>query len=455
MKDCETFDDQVNKKGEKGTEGQMGDVSVVIARLAHSPSTANPPGTNTAVWSTSPADASDALKHRKGSFPHPRPLDTNTAISSTIPISTSIVRALDHHTKSSVLAEKLGWSAALFATIPMLVSFGTCAACAVFSDWYSFSMILLGIFCSGVSCYVIGSAELRLEDKELPSDIEYGDGLLMEDDQFVILLGSRDAVNFVTKGQFTLRFPRWTKNKNEDTERIYRSVGRCSFLLLIQFLAQLLIIPQGTLFGQIMFLASMGVSWVYNLYLSSVDKELIQRRMLLKVLEPDEQNIREKYTFKNRKSRAIFIAKVYDDRARKEQETAKKHCERRDMEGYDARLKQHRRQRMNELLQRLMTDASIECEDWRSCVVDYIVPQDNQQGAVLPGPTNDPRYHSVEEKDIKDAESQFEHYLAPGSRRVSSVPSKHVESPVKDDRYSPRPCFWQTRLPRVFAGSLC
>ena len=40
----------------------------------------------------------------------------------------------------------------------------------------------------------------------------------------------------------------------------------CAFLLLSQFIVQLLLVPQGTLFGQIMFLASFTVSWGYNVY---------------------------------------------------------------------------------------------------------------------------------------------------------------------------------------------
>ncbi|KAG2343630.1 hypothetical protein BDR05DRAFT_286273 [Suillus weaverae] len=50
----------------------------------------------------------------------------------------------------------------------------------------------------------------------------------------------------------------------------------------MQSLLQLLLIPQGTLFGQIMFLSSFIISWVYNLYLSSLDKEKIQQQLLFK-----------------------------------------------------------------------------------------------------------------------------------------------------------------------------
>ncbi|KAG2033630.1 hypothetical protein BDR03DRAFT_967089, partial [Suillus americanus] len=52
-------------------------------------------------------------------------------------------------------------------------------------------------------------------------------------------------------------------------------------------LLRLLLILQGTPFGQIMFLSSTIISWVYNPYLSSLalDKEKIQQQLLFKTLK--------------------------------------------------------------------------------------------------------------------------------------------------------------------------
>ncbi|KAG1720224.1 hypothetical protein EDB19DRAFT_1617072, partial [Suillus lakei] len=82
-------------------------------------------------------------------------------------------------------------------------------------------------------------------------------------------------------------------------------IGLCSLLLVIQLLGQLLLIPQGTFFGQIMFLSSFAASWVYNLYLSAIDKEYIQEQLLLKVLNLDEQHM-QTYILGTRTAAAVF-----------------------------------------------------------------------------------------------------------------------------------------------------
>jgi hypothetical protein len=141
-----------------------------------------------------------------------------------------------------------------------------------------------------------------------------GDGIMKEGRVVVMLRGEEGAVNSVTKGQFLLKFkkspkpnlkynnepqhqPKLDPNPNTDLEHSkepqqqpnpdpdlsleYRSIGLCSMLLLVQFLAQLLLIPQGTLFGQVMFLSTLTISWAYNSYLSSLDGETIQRKLLV------------------------------------------------------------------------------------------------------------------------------------------------------------------------------
>jgi len=157
------------------------------------------------------------------------------------------------------------------AAIPILSSLITCVVCGVYEDWYCFAMILLGIITSGLSCFVIGSAKLYFTHPKPAPGSPKGDGIMEGSGEMVILLGDEGAVNSVTRGEFSLIFADRPNHRN---------VGRCSLLLILQFVAQLLLIPQGTLFGQIMFVASLGVSWMYNSYLASSDREQIQRRML-------------------------------------------------------------------------------------------------------------------------------------------------------------------------------
>ncbi|KAG2351655.1 hypothetical protein BDR07DRAFT_1442714 [Suillus spraguei] len=139
---------------------------------------------------------------------------------------------------------------AIFASFPILVSFSTCILCALCADWYCFAMILLGIISSGVTCFVIGSGALGIETVTKPADgSPSGDGILLTHNGVVILKGEEKDVNAITKGKFSLKL----KGAPE-----YTVIGLCSLLLELQFLLQLLLIPQGSLFGQVMFLTSVG-----------------------------------------------------------------------------------------------------------------------------------------------------------------------------------------------------
>lgn len=198
----------------------------------------------------------------------------------------------------------------LIAAIPILTSVAACAVCAVFKDWYSFSMILLGIICSGVSCFIIGSGKVKFTHPKPAEGSPKGDGVLMQGTAVVVLRGSEGAVNSVTRGKFSFKFTKWFRRTPKEHEE-FRSFGICSLLLIAQFLAQLLlIIPQGELFGQIMFLASLGVSWGYHLYLSSIDKGVIQRRILMEhVLGKPNMT---KFSFGTRTTMAVFLALMFD-----------------------------------------------------------------------------------------------------------------------------------------------
>ncbi|KAI6114207.1 hypothetical protein F5141DRAFT_1187815 [Pisolithus sp. B1] len=154
----------------------------------------------------------------------------------------------------------------LFASIPVPISVSTCAMCAVAHDWYSFSMIL----------FAKGSPP--------------GDGVLFADNEIIVLKGEEGAVNAITRGSFGLRFA---------TEPHYHDIGWCSVLLLLQFIAQLVLVPQGTPF------VSLGVSWGYNIWLSSLDKEKIQRDFLVNnVLQRPKVH---KYSLGTRTSTAVFV----------------------------------------------------------------------------------------------------------------------------------------------------
>ncbi|KAG2141546.1 hypothetical protein BD769DRAFT_1349712, partial [Suillus cothurnatus] len=193
------------------------------------------------------------------------------------------------------------------ALIPIATSVVTCIFCAWGDDWYCFSLILLGILINGISCFVIGSASIVLQSVASSKNAPPGDGLLMDGNHVIVLLGKEKNVLAITQGKFQLEYKDWVR-KRVRKERRNRGIvgdgihhrpitntqrsGFCSVLLVIQFLTQLLLIPQGRLFGQVMFLASFAVSWAYNLFLSSMDKEYLQEELLAQALDLSENCMR-------------------------------------------------------------------------------------------------------------------------------------------------------------------
>ncbi|KAG1735415.1 hypothetical protein EDB19DRAFT_1830258 [Suillus lakei] len=174
----------------------------------------------------------------------------------------------------------------VLASFPILISLSACILSALAADWYCFAIILLGIISNGVTCFVIGSSgDFRIEGGEKPpTGSSSGDGVFVTQNgkDIVILKGSVWGVSIITKGRFSVRL---------DGGPEYRTIGLCSLLLEAQFLLQLILIPQGSLFGQIMFLTSIITSWVYNSFLQSLDKEKIQRKLLFDAIGLDSKAI--------------------------------------------------------------------------------------------------------------------------------------------------------------------
>lgn len=182
--------------------------------------------------------------------------------------------------------------------ISIVSSLAVCILCGVYKDWYCFSMILLGIVTNGLSCLAIGSVTITFTHPKSAKGVPKGDGIMKRQNGVVVLFGVEKSVASVTRGAFELEF---APNANN-------AVGLCSLLMITQFLAQLLLIPQGTLFGQIMFVASLAVSWMYNSHLSSSTLEEIQRKILRKQVLPYLKL--KKYGFYTRTTMAVFVLLV-------------------------------------------------------------------------------------------------------------------------------------------------
>ncbi|KAG9053271.1 hypothetical protein FS842_008407, partial [Serendipita sp. 407] len=228
--------------------------------------------------------------------------------------SVSVARLSRRPPPDTLISTRKTW----MAVIPILASVGSAATCAYFHDWYCFSMILLGMLSSGVACYAAGRGTLSFDQPKSSNGSPRGDGVLHSGDKFVVLMGAEQSVCAVTRGWFSLKFDHQPLEKSGQSGQLehhhqqhqqhqHHRMGFSSLLLVVQFLLQLLLIPQGTLFGQIMFLATFVCSWVYNCYLSSIDKEEVQRGMLMsKVLEIGKPGLK-KYTFAKRTTAVVFL----------------------------------------------------------------------------------------------------------------------------------------------------
>jgi len=157
----------------------------------------------------------------------------------------------------------------------MASNIAACVACGVYQDWFCFTMILLGMVSNGISCFVIGSGKLRLQKPEPSLNSPPADGVLITDSEVIVLRGSERTVGSVITGRLQLDYT---------GEPHFSAIGMCSMFQYAQFLAQLLLIPQGALFGQVMFLSTLAASWMYNCYLSSLDKEKLQVDLLMNTL---------------------------------------------------------------------------------------------------------------------------------------------------------------------------
>ncbi|KAF8549367.1 hypothetical protein OG21DRAFT_1515296 [Imleria badia] len=187
----------------------------------------------------------------------------------------------------------------LFAGVPIAVSIGTCVLCAVCEDRWASSLILVGIVANGVSCLVLGSVNFVFAHPEPARGSPAGDGILGSDRDIVLLRGTEGAVNSITRGTFSLRF---------SSEAHYALIRWCSVLFFIQGITQLLLIPQASLFGQAMFLTSLGVSALYNAWMVSWNKEKIHQKLIFEsVLENPRLT---KYTLGTRTTAAVFMLLV-------------------------------------------------------------------------------------------------------------------------------------------------
>ncbi|KAG1802050.1 uncharacterized protein HD556DRAFT_1438093 [Suillus plorans] len=160
--------------------------------------------------------------------------------------------------------------------IASATSIAACAICASVEDWLSFKMILLGIISSGITSFIMSIGHITLERLKPAHGAPRGDGMLLSDSRIVILRGNEEDVNAVTKGKLRL-----------ELKGGGYTVLLCAFIALLQVTLQVVFMPFGSLPGQLMFLLSLLVSGVCNLYLSTNEDDVKSSALIALLNTPE------------------------------------------------------------------------------------------------------------------------------------------------------------------------
>ncbi|THV00520.1 hypothetical protein K435DRAFT_656965 [Dendrothele bispora CBS 962.96] len=209
--------------------------------------------------------------------------------------------------------------------IPVACSIGLSVTSALAGDWFVFSLILAGSVVHGLTSLVLGSGKIKVSFPNPQSEMENnvrGDGMMVSGNHVLVILGEVTEVNMITQATIEIQFPDWVEKSD------YGVVGICCLASTLLLLMQIFLVAQATLFGQILFLISFGVSWLFNTYLASIDKNDLHKKALDEGSRPkdsekgkdskefgvwniDQERIRE-YTFQNRIAAAIAMLYILE-----------------------------------------------------------------------------------------------------------------------------------------------
>lgn len=161
-------------------------------------------------------------------------------------------------------------------------------AALLWHDYFCCIAIGVGILSNGFATLVYGSATLMVHRPFILPNAVPGDGILVRNNDIVILQGPESKIAGITRGRYELIYPGGPP---------YHRVGVVSIALAFQAFSQLILLPVATLNGQIIFLATFALSWFYNAYLASVDRENLQFKALKKMLGLDKSKSLSKKAF--------------------------------------------------------------------------------------------------------------------------------------------------------------
>ncbi|KAJ8495391.1 hypothetical protein ONZ45_g12871 [Pleurotus djamor] len=94
----------------------------------------------------------------------------------------------------------------IVAFLTCVLNLAICILSALCDEWFAFSLILLGIICNGLACFLIGSARIYLKYHKPSQHSPLGNGIIAEKKHFIVLTGSEEAVNQIVKGSFEVDF---------------------------------------------------------------------------------------------------------------------------------------------------------------------------------------------------------------------------------------------------------
>ncbi|TFK93185.1 hypothetical protein K466DRAFT_581268 [Polyporus arcularius HHB13444] len=182
--------------------------------------------------------------------------------------------------------------------LPIAASAAAAAACGVIGDWKTSMMIVAGMVCNGVASSSLKQGDLTFTRPVTTPGAPAGDGYLENGTEFIVLKGTESAVASVTRGRFSLRF------RDEGSHQRLRT---SSTLLTVQCFVQLLLVPQGTILGQFIFLLSMAISWLYNAYVSRQEQIAWERLALEDLLKAPSM---KRHSLGTRTTTAVFLMQV-------------------------------------------------------------------------------------------------------------------------------------------------
>ncbi|KAH9946396.1 uncharacterized protein BXZ73DRAFT_86525 [Epithele typhae] len=226
---------------------------------------------------------------------HTRSLSAQTVSGRrTTPLAVTIVELPD--APHSELHPTARISAPVF--LPILASAAAATFCGLTSDYTTLAAIAFGMLCSAGASRALHAGDLTFTRPLSTPGATVGDGYLETGNEFIVLRGSETAVAAVTRGQMTLRFR---------SECTHRSLAFAALLLGTQCVAQLLLLPLGTLLGQLAFLLATAAAWLYHAHVARQAPAAWRRLVLEDVLSAPAM---ARYSVGTRTAAAVVLMRL-------------------------------------------------------------------------------------------------------------------------------------------------